>query len=369
MNALNSTGKLPSGLPTAKPEEVGFSSERLARMGPAMQKYIDARMVPGVLTVVVRHGRIVHFQCQGMMDIEAKKPVLDDTIFRIMSMTKPIVSVALMMLYEEGYFLLDDPISRYLPPFKQMMVRGKHGSIVPANREITFRDCLTHTAGFSNEESTRISSRFSAGPRPGQPLIPGAAGQVINQPAQQGTIEETVELLARAPLNCQPGTDWEYFADHTVLGVLIEKISGQKLDAFLQKRILDPLQMSDTHFYLPQEKAGRLAAGYAFARNEWGMFGLLDSPATSSKVLGPKTYLSPGGGLLSTAGDYARFAQMMLNGGALDGARIIGRKTIDLMTTSHTGGLEIFAEMTVHAQDSEERNRHAKREPEQQTDH
>lgn len=332
------------GLPVATPEEVGFSSERLARIGQEMQRYIDARMAPGTITLVARHGCIVHFEARGLMDIEANRPMAKDTIFRIMSMTKPIACVGLMTLYEEGRFLLDEPISRYLPSFKKMMVTGKRGMTEPARREITFRDCLTHTAGFSAQEWGRISSLFRrAAPQEG-PVAPGSAGVIINQPAEHGTLAEAVELLAKAPLSFHPGTDWEYHPGHEVVGVLIEKISGQSLDKFLQERILNPLKMVDTHFYLPAEKANRLAALYTVDDNQWGKIGLIDSPVTCAKVLGPKTFFSAGGGLLSTAADYARFAQMLLNDGILDGARIIGRKIIELMTTNHTGDFNIYPE-------------------------
>lgn len=341
MSALKSTVKQQAGLPTTKPEEVGFSSERLNRIGPAMQKYIDARMAPGILTVIARHGRIIHYETRGLMDIENNKPMANDTIFRIMSMTKPIACVGLMMLYEEGHFLLNDPISRYLPSYKNMMVRGKRGMLEPAKREITFRDCMTHTAGFSMQEWVKANALPSAGPV--KPLVPGTT-RIINQPGQSGTLAEAVELFSKAPLNYHPGTDWEYHPGHEVMGVLIEKISGQSLDKFLQERIIDPLKMVDTHFFLPKEKADRLAALYTVDQNEWGKIGLVDSPSTSAKVLGPKTYFSSGGGLLSTAPDYARFAQMMLNGGVLDGARIISRKTIELMTANHTGDFNIYPE-------------------------
>jgi CubicO group peptidase (beta-lactamase class C family) len=332
-----------TGLPTAVPEEEGFSSDRLARIGPVMQKYIDARRIPGVLTLVARGGRIVHFESRGLMDIEANKPMADDAVFRIMSMTKPIACVGLMMLYEEGHFLLDQPISRYLPAFKNMKVKGKRDLTEPARREITFRDCLTHTAGFSAQEWGRILFRLSP-TSPPRPAVPGAKGPPVNQPPQQGTLEEAVELLANAPLNAHPGTDWEYHPGHEVVGVLIEKISGQKLDAFLRERILDPIKMIDTCFYLPQAKADRLAALYTVDQNEWGLIGLIDSPATSARVTGPTTFLSSGGGLLSTAADYARFAQTLLNGGVLEGARILSRKTIELMTINHTGDMYIYPE-------------------------
>jgi CubicO group peptidase (beta-lactamase class C family) len=274
------------------------------------------------------------------MDIEADKPMSRDTIFRIMSMTKPVSCVALMMLYEEGHFLLDQPISRFLPSFKKMMVRGKREMLEPASREITFRDCLTHTAGFSLMEYGKIMRQLGGDAlQVERPAVPGTADRPVNQPVPRATMEEAIELLAKAPLNFHPGTDWEYHTGHEVVGVLIEKISGQRLDQFLKERIFDPLKMVDTHFYLPEEKAPRFAAGYTFDENEWGKFGLIDSPATSAKVVGPKVNFSAGGGLLSTAADYSRFAQMLLNGGSLDGAQIIGRKTIELMTTNHIEGL------------------------------
>ena len=336
--------RLTAGLPTTEPEEVGFSSERLARIGPVMQNYIDARMAPGVLTLIARHGKVVHFEARGLMDIEANKPMAKDTIFRIMSMTKPIACVGLMMLYEEGHFLLDQPISNYLPSFRNMLVKGKRGMTEPARREITFRDCLTHTAGFSSEEWGKILSRVSRPATQQKPVVPGTVGVAVNQPADHGTLEQAVELLANVPLNFHPGTDWEYHPGHEVVGALIQKISGQRLDKFLQQRIFDPLKMVDTHFYLDKEKADRLAALYTVDQNEWGKIGLIDSPATSAKVLGPKTFFSSGGGLLSTAADYARFAQTLLNGGVLDGARIIGRKTIELVTMNHTGEFNIYPE-------------------------
>ena len=341
MKASERTRKSITGLPRTDPEAVGFSSQRLARIGPSMQKYIDARMVPGVVTLVARHGQVVHLESRGLRDVEANVNMAEDTIFRIMSMTKPVVCVALMMLYEEGHFLLDQPISRYLPSYKNMVVKAKRGLTEPAKREITFRDCLTHTAGFSFLEWGSIQNRFHQGATQ-RPLVPGRGGRSTNQPPQEGTLAEVVELLAKVPLNYHPGTDWEYNPAHDVVGVLIEKISGKNLDEFLKERILNPLNMVDTHFYLSKEKASRLAAGYRVYKNEWGMFGLIDSPATSAKVLGPKTYFSAAGGLLSTAADYSRFAQMLLNGGVLDGERILGRKTIELMITNHTGDLDIY---------------------------
>lgn len=334
------TGSEFSGLPIATPESAGFSSQRLSLIDNALQRYIDARIMPGVLTVVARHGKIVHQNCQGMMDIEAEKSVAEDTIFRLASMTKPVTCIALMMLYEEGLFLLDQPISDILPSFKKMAVRGKHDFPEPASRQITFRDCLTHTAGFSAQEWDKI--RFYTTPRLPKPLIPGTTDKTVNEVPYLGTLEEAVERLSKRPLNFHPGTDWEYNPGHSVIGVLIEKLSGKSLDVFFQERIFNPLGMPDTMFYLPEEKAPRLAAAYLEAKNEWGYLGLVDSPQTSARIYGPKTFFYSAGGLLSTAADYTRFTQMLLNGGTLDGVRIIGRKTLELMTVNHTGNFNIY---------------------------
>lgn len=332
MSASNST----NGLPMGNPEETGFSAERLARIGPSLQKYIDAQIAPGMLTLVARHGRIVLFETQGLMDVEAKKPVRKDAIYRMMSMTKPITCAALMMLYEEGHFMLTDPISRWLPCFKNMTVKGPGDWVVPASREINIRDCLTHTPGFSTVELQRSRAMFE------RPVTGSDGSPTINTPASYATVEQILEELAKAPLNHQPGTFWEYNPGHEVVGVLVEKISGQTLDKFFQERIFGPLKMVDSHFYLPPEKVERFVAGYQVDVNNGGTYALCDVPATSAKVYGPQVYLSGAGGLLSTAADYARFAQAMLNGGEIDGARILGRKTIELMTTNHTGDLDVY---------------------------
>lgn len=336
MSSLQSIDKSAVGLPTAEPEEVGFSGDRLARIGPSMQKYIDTGMVPGVSTLVARHGRVVHYEARGLMDAEGGKPVTPDTIYRIMSMTKPITCVALMMLYEEGRFLLTDLISKWLPSFQNMVVNRPGDITPPANRSITVRDCLTHTAGFSSLEFMRIRAKFD------RPVLPDSPVPPVNTPTATCTVQQMVDELARVPLNSQPGTRWEYNPGHEVVAALVEVISGQSLAEFFQERILGPLQMVDTHFYLPKEKVHRFAAGYTVDMDHGGRFRLCDAPATSAKVLGPTTYCSGTGGLVSTAADYARFAQMLLNGGELDGVRLLGRKTIELMTTNHTGDLDVY---------------------------
>ena len=350
MISQKSVDRLVLGLPMADPEEAGFSSDRLARIRPAMKKYIDCGMIPGSLTLAARHGRIVHFDMQGLMDVEANKPMQEDAIFRLASMTKPIACVALLMLYEEGHFLLDQPISRYLPAFKNMAVKTQRDLTEPANREINFRDCLTHTAGFSSKAHGEIRTRINApslgaaSPVAANPVAIGDAGKLprVGASGSGPTVAQVVDELAKLPLNNHPGIYWEYNPGHDVVGVLVETISGQTLDGFLKERIFDPLNMVDTHFYLPEEKLPRFAAGYAVDVNNGGRFGLVDRPESSEKVLGPKTYFSGAGGLISTPGDYARFAQMLLNGGILDGARILGRKTIELMTTNHTGDLDVY---------------------------
>ena len=319
-----------TGLPAAEPESVGVSSERLARIAAAMQRHIDRRETPGTVTLVARHGRVVHLAAQGTMDIAGSAPMGADTVFRVASMTKPITSVAVLMLYEEGHFFLDDPISRFLPEFKEMSVATgnpppgvhipAHGSAtVPALREITVRDCLTHTAGFGANDRAR--------------------------PGPEVTIAQTVRELAARPLAYQPGTEWRYGPGHNVAGVLVEAISGQTLEEFFQERIFRPLGMNDSSFYLPEEKLPRFPTLYqAAAQDEATGWKLRESdrPETSAKVRGPKVQFAGGGGLLTTAADYARFGQMLLNGGELDGVRILSRKTVELLTTNHTGDLFIY---------------------------
>lgn len=320
-----------TGLPRAEPESLGLSSERLARIGAAMRRHIDGREAPGTVTLVARHGRTVHWEAQGSMDIQGSAPLPADAIFRIASMTKPVTSVAAMILYEEGNFFLDDPISKFLPAFKSMTVSvgnpppGVHipaagASTVPAMREITVRDCLTHTAGFGAN---------GTGPRR----------------APTDTVADAVAKLATRPLAFQPGTNWRYGPGHDVAGVLVETISGQTLEEFFKDRIFGPLGMPDSSFYLPEEKISRFPSLYQSAllnpESGWRLREV-DRPETSPKVKGPRLQFAGGGGMLTTAPDYARFAQMLLNGGELDGVRILGRKTVELMTTNHVGDFFVY---------------------------
>lgn len=341
------------GLPIAEPEEVGLSSERLARIRPRMQKYIDRQEVPCVVTLVTRHGKVAHFEAQGFMDIETKVPVAKDTIFRLASMTKPVTAVAALMLHEEGHYMLDDPISKFLPEFKNPRVTvlyqpvGEHwphitalGNVtVPALREITIHDCLTNMAGFASGRRTPIGmlGPYAEAMRGTalMPLPPRTAEPTVS-------VRETVERLAKVPLDFHPGTAWEYSSGLDVAGVLVEIVSGETLDEFMRERIFEPLGMHDTSFYLTEDKLSRFPRAYATMEEEgeWKLVEI-ERPEDSEKVKGPKVRFSGAWGLLSTAPDFARFAQMLLNGGVLDGVRLLGRKTVELMTTNHTGDFPI----------------------------
>lgn len=324
-------------LPTARPEDVGMSSERLGRIRVAMQRYIDRGLVPGTVTLVARRGRVVHFEAQGSRDVEAKAPMTTDTIFRIASMTKPIASVALMMLYEEGHFLLSDPISKFLPEFAEMKVAqvapanervGVPYKLVPAARPITIKHVLTHTAGFPNSYRGITQSEFAK----------NYARKTPNE-----TMADVTKRLAQMPLNFHPGDAWEYGPATDVVGRLVEVISGMTLDEFLRKRIFGPLKMPDTYFYLPNSKLNRFAANYQPDDQNSKKIKLTEAPNAESRwVKEPHNYFSGAGGLVSTAADYFRFHQMMLNGGELDGARILGRKTVELMTVNHIGDMQAW---------------------------
>lgn len=326
-----------AGLLMAKPEDVGMSSERLGRIRTAMQRYVDRGLVPGVVTLVARRGRVVYFDAVGYRDAEAKAPMTTDTIFRIASMTKPIASVALMMLYEEGHFLLSDPISKFLPEFTNMKVaqaiqQGETSNepykLVPAARPITFKHILTHTAGLPNTYRGITRSEFD---------------KTYPRKNPNETIADPIKRLAAMPLNFHPGDAWEYSVATDVVGRLVEVISGMTLDEYFRKKIFEPLKMKDTHFYLPASKLGRFAANYQPDEKNDNKIKLVEAPNANSRwVKEPHIYYSGAGGLVSTAADYVRFHQMMLNGGELDGVRILGRKTVELMTTNHIGDLPIW---------------------------
>jgi CubicO group peptidase (beta-lactamase class C family) len=298
----------------------------LERIGPVMQRYIDEGKVAGILPVVARRGHVVYAECFGMMDVEARKPMQFDTLFRIYSMTKPITSVAVMMLYEEGFFQLGDPISRFVPGFKdtQVLIKTAESGLELANleREITIHHLLTHTSGlgYGIDEDDPVYD-----------LIQERIWRMLDQ-RPDTTLEQIVQELAKVPLAHQPGSAWRYSLATDVLGYLVQVISGMRFDEFLRQRILEPLGMVDTDFYVPEDKIDRFSANYGPGQE--GGLEVIDAPATS-RYARPTSHPSGGGGLVSTASDYLRFAHMLLNKGELDGVRLLGRKTVELMTMNH----------------------------------
>jgi CubicO group peptidase (beta-lactamase class C family) len=310
-----------------KPEDVGLSSQRLARVDAWRQKLIDDGKLAGATTLVYRRGSLVHLASSGLADLARGTPMAPDTIHRIYSMTKPLTSAAIMMLYEEGRFQLDDPITRFLPCFRDMRVfaGGARGKIdtVPALRDITFRDLLTHTSGltYGFMQSTLVDALYRDAGIEFQQSALGLGGMV--------------EKLAALPLLAQPGREWNYSVATDVLGHLVAVISGQRFQDFMQERLIGPLGMEDTGFHLPREKLGRFAANYGLDADR--KLSLLDDPQ-ESPYLTPREIASGGGGLVSTAADYLRFCRMMLNKGELDGVRYLGRKTVELMMSNHLRG-------------------------------
>lgn len=314
---------------TATPESVGLSSARLARIDGWLQHQVDSGKLPGVSVAVARAGQVVYFNAAGLSDIARGTKMDADTIVRIYSMTKPLTSVAIMMLYEEGRFQLDDPISNVLPAFKQSHVYTAGSRLkpmtVPAERGITYRDLLTHTSGISYGfmESTVVDALYR------QNKIE------FNTPMDTNLLEVTNKLAAM-PLLAQPGKAWNYSNATDVLGCLVQEISGVPFDDFLRDRVLKPLGMVDTDFFVPESKAKRFASNY-YVNPKDGTLAIVDD-AGSSHYLKKPNVISGGGGLAGTIGDYMRFCQFMLNKGTLDGTRLLGRKTVELMTCNHLGG-------------------------------
>ena len=308
-------------LPRAEPEEIGLSSSRLARLGSVLRAEIERGRVPGAVALIARRGRLGFFESFGLRDPAADSPMRKDDIFRIYSMTKPITSVAAMMLWEEGRFLLSDPIAKYLPEFTDLYVaveRGEEIERVPAARAITIQDLLRHTSGLTYE---------FRGPGPVQKMYMGAKVYSRSQ-----SNADQVASLSKLPLLHQPGTRWEYSRSTDVIGRLIEVLSGHTLGDFFEKNILQPLGMVDTAFHVPPRHHSRLAESFAKDPDSGAAVQLVE-------VRNAPAFESGGGGLVSTAGDYARFLQMLLNGGTLDGFRILSRKTIELMTADHLGAI------------------------------
>ena len=333
---------LGQDLPAAKPESVGLSSDRLERIATAVQHDIDDKRIAGAVTLVVRHGKVAWFKAQGMSDREAAKTMPTDAMFRICSMTKPITSVAVMMLYEEGKFLLDDPVSKYLPEFKNPKVLVKPASgatyTIPATKEITIRDLLRHTSGITYQWNDDLGPTYEKA---------DVASGLLQF---DGTIADNVKHLAALPLLFNPGDRFEYSLGVDVLGRLVEVISGRPLDEFFRTRIFEPVGMKDTYFFPPENKLNRLATAYTFYPDK-GLNRFPDAPIREGSFVysadypsrGPKKLFSGGAGLVSTAMDYARLCQMMLDDGKVGNTRVLSRKSVELMTHDQLG--KIAADM------------------------
>lgn len=302
----------------------GLDTDRLSRLGEFLEeRYVQPGRLPCAMTLVARRGEIAYLSMQGLMDVERGKPVQRDTLFRIYSMTKPITSIALMQLYEQGRFLLDDPVHRYIPSWENLRVykAGVHPNFLttPVQRPMSIRDLLTHqsglTYGFMNR--TNVDAAYRA------LRLDGGAGH---------SLERLVDELSRLPLEFSPGTAWNYSVATDVCGYLVQVISGMPLDEYFRRFIFEPLGMVDTFFTVPADKISRFAACYQYQPGD--RFSLQDDPQ-ASHFTSETGYLSGGGGLISTIDDYYRFAQALASGGALENARIIGRKTLEFMRLNH----------------------------------
>ena len=319
-------------LQRVRPESVGLSSERLNRLSEALDGYVKDGRLSGGVALVARRGKVAYVEAFGQRDIEAKAPMREDSVFRIASQTKALVSVGVMMLQEEGRLLINDPVGKYLPEFRETTVavpkQGGGYDVVKAKRQITIRDLLTHTAGVGygggvardRWEAAKITGWYFAD--------------------REEPVGATVARMAALPFDAHPGERWVYGYATDILGALVERVSGRTLEEFLRARIFEALGMKDTHFYLPESKADRFAVVYS--AKESG--GLERAPEPGGMVgqgaylKGPRKSFSGGAGLLSTAQDYARFLSMLLNGGELDGKRLLSRKSVELMTVDHIEG-------------------------------
>jgi CubicO group peptidase (beta-lactamase class C family) len=311
----------------AEPEDVNMSSARLRNVTNLVQGYIDDQRLPGALSLVARGGRIVHLETYGSMDVERQKPVQLDTIFRFYSMTKPIASVGLMMLYEEGRFQLEDPASRFIPEFKNLKVlaggTADNPQVREPAREVSMRDLLMHMSGLvARDTSSTVGELYR---RAG---LKGGDSDFV--------LADLPRRLDGIPLQVDPGTQWIYGISTDLVGLLCEVISGKPLDQYLRERILDPLGMEDTAFSVPDSKLDRFAALYAPVPGGSPRYRNVDDPQLSGYRA--RTYFSGAGGIVSTASDYYRFCSMLLNGGELNGERILGPRTLKLMTLNHLPG-------------------------------
>ena len=312
-------------LPMAEPESVGVSSGRLNRLTDSMQRYIDSDKLSGTVSLIARKGEVIHLESQGYKSKETQEVMTDDTIFFIMSMTKPIVSTALMMLYEEGHFLLTDPISDWIPELggKQVIMENEFGTYrVPAHRPINFRHVLSHTSGldpsrnYLNEDEMKLLARTD-------------------------NLQDTIIKRASLPLAFHPGDEWQYGSSTDYVALLVERVSGEPLKDYLQREIFAPLGMEDTFYVVPEEKRDRVASVYSPTGKDQTVE-LSRTKEYSDKPFFGENYFGGTAGLFSTAKDYWRFSQMLLNGGELDGARLLSPKTVSLMISNHSGDGDVY---------------------------
>ncbi|WP_207536269.1 serine hydrolase domain-containing protein [Desertivirga arenae] len=326
-----------TNLVSAPPATVNVSFDRLQRIDAVIQQSLDKKEIAGAVALLARNGKIVYSKAFGYSDIESKAPLRTDNIFRIASQTKAITSVAVMMLFEEGKLLLDDPISKYIPSFSKPLVLDKFNpadssyTTVPAKREVTIRDLLTHTSGI--DYAVIGTAPFKA--------IYAKEGIPVGFEGGKVTLKEAVERLGKMPLGHQPGERFTYGLNTDVLGYLVEVLSGKSLDKFFEERIFQPLGMKDTYFVLPTNKHSRLTPIYTFDTNnnlvKYERNGVITADYPTRKT----SYFSGGAGLSSTITDYATFLQMLLNGGVYNGKRLLGRRTVELMTSNQIGELNV----------------------------
>jgi CubicO group peptidase (beta-lactamase class C family) len=335
--ALLVAGAIPRNAPAqAERPRLGFAPDRLARIDYFLQQAVDSGRIAGAVALVLRDGQVAYERAVGWSDKEGGRRMTSDAIFRIASQTKALTSVAVMMLVEEGKIALGDPVSRFIPPFAQTTVASRADSgrtISPAKREITIKDLLTHTSGISYGTDAFVASRYGAkalGPAAGWGWYTADKGEPVC---------ETMERLASLPFVAQPGEAYVYGYSTDVLGCVVERASGLSLDEFIRTRITSPLGMRDTHFFLPLDKRARLATVYASDSTNHVTRAPTGPRGQGDYVDGPRRSYSGGAGLLSTARDYARFLEMMLERGALDGTRLLSPKTVDVMTTNQSGTL------------------------------
>jgi len=316
------------------PEEAGFSTEKLKNLDIHFQSIIDEGIAPNILTFIAKKGKIVHYKAFGLSNLEKKTPLKKDDIFRIASQTKLLTTVGLLMLFEEGKFYLDEPISKYIPAFKNPKVlesfdpKQLHNYVVrPAKSEITIRQLLSHSAGIPYDHPLQDLLEFKV------PYYCSTDGDLL---------KDVVNKIAARPLVADPGTQFVYGLNTDVLGRLIEVLSGMKFDEYLRKKVIEPLGMKDTHFYLPQDKASRLVELYSKATTEDKLTLHANETYRNYAISGEKTYFSGGAGLLSTIEDYAKICQLILNKGTFNGKRLLSRATVELMGRNQIGNSYVW---------------------------